>query len=89
MGLKITPVGDDLIVVDGDIQAEFHPTEETHFLATSYGTLITFIYEGDDYHIDVDSESEFSIKTNGEGKSLYIEEHPEWMVFGHEAYNER
>jgi hypothetical protein len=85
--IRVYGSGDDLIIVEGDITAEFFAEEETHFLAFSDGSLLILTFLDGNWKIRVFSDSEYQ----AEKASTYddiasdiidIDISPDWIVFG-------
>jgi hypothetical protein len=85
--IKVYGSGDDLIVVEGDITAEFFAVEETHYLALSDGSVIKFIFEDAVWKIIViDGNMEYSIEPADDGditsEALVSDDPFDWVMFG-------
>lgn len=79
--------GDELIVVEGDLAAEFYADEEVHYLAFSDGTLITFNFIDGYWKPEVVSDNDWFLTEASKVDDIAsdvveIDHSPEWVVFG-------
>lgn len=85
--IKIYGSGDDLIIVEGDITAEFMATEELHFVVLSDGTVVELKFEDAVWKTSVVvGDSDYTIENPEDGditsEIMTFEDSYDWVVFG-------
>jgi hypothetical protein len=91
MPLKVYGSGDDLIILEGDINAEFYAEEETHYLAFSDGTLLIFELQDGNWAINVSTDADYNLTraTLDDDIASDVVYFPvlsvDWVVFGAHA----
>ncbi len=85
--IRVYGSGDDLIIIEGAISAEFYAEEETHYLAFSDGTLLILNFLDGNCKIRVFSDSEYQTEKASTYDDIAsdiidIDISPDWIVFG-------
>jgi len=88
--IRLYGSGDDILIIEGDMSAEFYAEEETHYLAFSDGTLVFMNFVDGIWRIRVHTEADFQVEKASmhediASDTVEIDISPDWVVFGNKC----